>query len=68
MANVQTATDDTKATLVDQLKSDMSLEDKLAAIEAAMQQATQGKTSTSSSNNADAPEDPQDLLMCASCQ
>lgn len=68
MANVQTATDDTKATLVDQLKSDMSLEDKLAAIEAAMQQAAQGKTSTSSSNNADAPEDPQDLLMCASCQ
>lgn len=68
MTNASATTDDTKATLVDQLKSDMSLEDKLAAIEAAMQQAAQGKTSKASSTNADAPEDPQDLLMCASCQ
>lgn len=67
MADVQT-TDDSKATLVDQLKSDMSLEDKLAAIEQAMANAQTSLSAGSHGANPDAPQDPQDLLMCASCQ
>lgn len=54
--------------LSQQLQSDdMSLDDKLAAIDAAMANATQLQQTTSS-QSISAPVDPADLTMCLGCQ
>ena len=57
-----------KKSLTDMLHSDeMSLDDKLKAIEAAMESA-QVQANKASANGAAAPVDPSLLTMCDSCQ
>jgi hypothetical protein len=48
------------------LKDDMSLEEKLAAIDAMM--ASQTKTVTVNGKTEQVPVDPSDALMCEGCQ
>lgn len=52
------------------INDNMTLEEKLAAIDAAMAAAVQAAAddSTTSSDQAAAPVDPQDFLMCEGCQ
>lgn len=51
------------------INDNMSLEEKLAAIDAAMAAAqAQADESTTNSGGISAPLDPQDLLMCEGCQ
>lgn len=49
------------------ITDDMTLEQKLAAIDAAMQQA-QVDFNKKNGRQADAPVDPADLTMCEGCQ
>lgn len=49
------------------INDDMTLEEKLAAIDAAMSNAQQQAKEDSGVTNA-APVDPQDFLMCEGCQ
>lgn len=49
------------------LNDDMSLEEKLAAIDAAMQNAQSAQASGEGAA-IDAPVDPADLFMCEGCQ
>lgn len=52
------------------INDDMTLEEKLAAIDAAMQSAQgslAGQISTTD-NQGDAPVDPADMFMCEGCQ
>ena len=49
------------------ISDDMTLDEKLAAIDAAMSSAVTNAQKTSSSNAA-APIDPADLTMCLGCQ
>lgn len=80
MTNVTIKTDETtddatvddaatdKKSLTDMLHSDeMSLDDKLKAIEEAMQTA-QAQANKASANGVAAPVDPSFLTMCDSCQ
>lgn len=51
------------------ISDDMSLDEKLAAIDAAMAAATADASKTSAQNStANAPVDPADLTMCLGCQ
>lgn len=51
------------------ISDDMTLEEKLAAIDMAMANAQeQANDEASSSGNIAAPIDPQDFLMCEGCQ
>lgn len=51
------------------ISADMSLEEKLAAIDAAMAAAqAQADEDASSTGGIVAPVDPQDFLMCEGCQ
>ena len=53
------------------IKEDMTLEEKLAAIDAAManaQQQAQDDAATKGLKISDAPFDPADLTMCEGCQ
>jgi hypothetical protein len=51
------------------INDDMTLEEKLAAIDQAMANAQEQANEEAASNGmAAAPLDPQDLLMCDSCQ
>ena len=51
------------------IKDDMTLEEKLAAIDAAMAQAQQQANDQASANGMTAaPIDPADLTMCEGCQ
>lgn len=51
------------------IKEDMSLEEKLAAIDAAMAAAqAQASEDAVSNGGVAAPVDPQDFLMCEGCQ
>lgn len=52
------------------INDDMTLEEKLAAIDAAMAtaQATADENSQTSDGSVSAPVDPQDFLMCVGCQ
>ena len=55
------------------INDEMSLEEKLAAIDAAMEQAKEKaselvKNVTGSDAKVDAPVDPQSFLMCEGCQ
>lgn len=51
------------------ISDDMTLEEKLAAIDMAMANAQeQANEEASSSGNIAAPIDPQDFLMCEGCQ
>lgn len=51
------------------IKEEMSLEEKLAAIDAAMNdRGRQVEYNTSRGLPADAPVDPADLTMCEGCQ
>ena len=51
------------------ISDDMTLEEKLAAIDAAMAGAVAAAASqTDASGNAMAPLDPADLTMCIGCQ
>lgn len=57
------------APLTDVLKSDISLEEKLAAIELAMKNAqAQANEEATKNGTVAAPVDPADLTMCDSCQ
>lgn len=49
------------------LNDDMTLEEKLAAIDAAMQNA-QTQAQSSDDGSISAPLDPADLTMCLGCQ
>lgn len=58
-----------KTVLTDVLNSDITLEEKLAAIEEAMKNAqAQANEEAAKNGTTAAPQDPQDLLMCDSCQ
>ena len=51
------------------IKDDMTLEEKLAAIDAAMEQAQRQANDQASANGMTAaPIDPADLTMCEGCQ
>lgn len=51
------------------INDEMTLEEKLAAIDMAMQNAQeQANEEASSTGNIAAPIDPQDFLMCEGCQ
>lgn len=53
------------------ISEDMTLEEKLAAIDAAMaaaQSTTDENAQSSGGVNTGAPVDPQDFLMCVGCQ
>ena len=51
------------------INDDMSLEEKLAAIDQAMKNAQeQANEEAAAKGTTAAPLDPQDLLMCDSCQ
>lgn len=51
------------------ISNDMTLEEKLAAIDAAMANATQqAQEEASAKGTAFAPIDPADLTMCEGCQ
>jgi len=51
------------------INDDMTLEEKLAAIEQAMQNAQEQANEEAKANgNVAAPIDPQDFLMCEGCQ
>jgi|AntRauTorcE11897_2_1112592.scaffolds.fasta_scaffold03351_5 hypothetical protein len=50
------------------LNEDMTLDQKLAAIDDAMKAAQDQSSDDSSGNPGSAPADPQDLLMCEGCQ
>jgi len=53
------------------INDNMTLEEKLAAIDAAMANAqaqASAKSSASGSSNLDAPFDPADLTICIGCQ
>jgi hypothetical protein len=51
------------------ISDEMTLEEKLAAIDRAMQNAQeQANEEASSTGNIAAPIDPQDFLMCEGCQ
>lgn len=51
------------------IKDDMTLEEKLAAIDAAMAQAQQQANDQAAANGMTAaPIDPADLTMCEGCQ
>lgn len=50
------------------INDEMTLEEKLAAIDTAMQEALKNATSVDSSSATSAPLDPADLLMCEGCQ
>lgn len=51
------------------ISEEMSLDEKLAAIDAAMAAAVVNAQKTSGANGAtDAPLDPADLTMCLGCQ
>lgn len=50
------------------LTEDMTLDEKLAAIDAAMAQATTQAQQNTSSGQIAAPQDPADLTMCLGCQ
>ena len=52
------------------INDDMTLEEKLAAIDAAMAtaQATADENAQASDGGMSAPVDPQDFLMCVGCQ
>lgn len=57
------------APLTDVLKSDISLEEKLAAIEEAMKNAqAQANEEAAKNGTVAAPVDPADLTMCEGCQ
>lgn len=47
------------------INDEMTLDEKLAAIDQAMKNA---QAQASETNGIDAPADPQDLLMCEGCQ
>lgn len=49
------------------INDNMTLEEKLAAIDAAMANA-QAQAATKDSGNIDAPFDPADLTICVGCQ
>lgn len=50
------------------LKEEMSLDEKLAAIDAMMASAVANAQQTSSTSSTAAPLDPADLTMCLGCQ
>ena len=50
------------------LSDDMTLDEKLAAIDAAMAAAVANAQQTSSGGSVSAPLDPADLTMCLGCQ
>lgn len=51
------------------ISDDMTLEEKLAAIDAAMEKAVENaKQLNVESGTPDAPVDPADLTMCVGCQ
>ena len=50
------------------ISDDMSLDEKLAAIDAMMANAVANAQQTTSSASAVAPLDPADLTMCLGCQ
>ncbi len=50
------------------ISEDMTLDEKLAAIDAAMETAIANTQTSSSSGTVAAPLDPADLTMCLGCQ
>ena len=50
------------------ISDEMSLDEKLAAIDAAMASAVANAQATSSNGQVVAPLDPADLTMCLGCQ
>ncbi len=50
------------------ISEDMSLDEKLAAIDAMMASAVANAQQTSSTGSVAAPLDPADLTMCLGCQ
>ena len=50
------------------LSDEMTLDEKLAAIDAAMAAAVTNAQQTSSNGSVSAPLDPADLTMCLGCQ
>ena len=70
--NVSQTTTDNTLTLGQQLKDDtMTLEEKLAAIDAAMaaaQSQADDDAKASDGSSISAPVDPADLTMCLGCQ